>query len=154
MKWRPGRWRAWTAGGTSTRPARCPPGTWMSQHWTSYVRHSWREEPSRADQVQPAPGMVRQHLAGGRDPRTGPAGARPDRVSTPRVLGCSPVDRCTQPTIREKASMTSQTTAPAPATAGTASTLAIEARDLVKTYPKEGPAPPPLRLPAPPRTVF
>ena len=60
------------------------------------------EEPHRADRHKPAPGTVRQHLAGGREHRTGPAGARPDRVSTPTVLGCPLVDRCTHLTIREK----------------------------------------------------
>jgi ABC-2 type transport system ATP-binding protein len=50
--------------------------------------------------------------------------------------------------------MTSQTTAPAPATAGTASTLAIEARDLVKTYPKEVRALDGLSFAVPAGTVF
>jgi ABC-2 type transport system ATP-binding protein len=50
--------------------------------------------------------------------------------------------------------MTSQITAPAPATAGTASTLAIEARDLVKTYPKEVRALDGLSFAVPAGTVF
>jgi ABC-2 type transport system ATP-binding protein len=50
--------------------------------------------------------------------------------------------------------MTSQTTAPAPATAGTASTLAIEARDLIKTYPREVRALDGLSFAVPAGTVF
>jgi ABC-2 type transport system ATP-binding protein len=50
--------------------------------------------------------------------------------------------------------MTIQTTAPAPAAAGTASTLAIEAHDLVKTYPKEVRALDGLSFAVPAGTIF
>jgi ABC-2 type transport system ATP-binding protein len=50
--------------------------------------------------------------------------------------------------------MTIQTTAPAPAAAGPASTLAIEAHDLVKTYPKEVRALDGLSFAVPAGTVF
>src|SRR5215471_14927297 len=50
--------------------------------------------------------------------------------------------------------MTIQTAAPAPAVAGTGGTLAIEAHDLVKTYPKEVRALDGLSFAVPAGTVF
>src|SRR5262249_59324101 len=96
-----GPWRARTAGGISTRPVSYPTGTSTPPSSPRSLRPRRKEGPSRADN-QPAPGTVRQHLAGGRDPRTGPAGARPDRVSIPKTTWLLPVDRCTHPTTREK----------------------------------------------------
>src|SRR5947207_1534927 len=153
MNSKPGRWRAWTAGATSTRPARHPSGTWMSPPWKSCATWPREEEPNQADRHRPAPSTVRQHLAGGREPRTGPAGARPDRVSIPRILGApSWAGAHTRPSGRN--SMTIQTAVPAPAAAGTGGTLAIEARDLVKTYPKGVRALDGLSFAVPAGTVF
>src|SRR5690348_16875662 len=153
MNSKPGRWRARTAGATSTRPARHPRGTWMSPPWKSCA--NWRREgPHQADRHRPAPGTVRQHLAGGRGPRTGPAGARPDRVSTTRVLGCFLVDRWTHTHHQGESSMTIETAMPARAAVGAGGTLAIEAHDLVKTYPKDVRALDGLSFAVPAGTVF
>ncbi len=75
-------------------------------------------------------------------------------MSTPRVLGCSLADRCTQPTTREKAIMTMDTAWPVPSRTGAVTAPAIEAHDLVKTYPKGVRALDGLSFAVPAGTVF
>src|SRR5262249_5049454 len=85
-----------------------------------------------------------------------PVPQEPDQTECafPRLLGCSPWTGAHSQPPGRNASMTTEIAASAPARAAAGAALAIEAHDLVKTYPKEVRALDGLSFAVPAGTVF
>src|SRR6185437_6037310 len=104
---------------------------------------------------EPAPGQVRQHPTRGRDPRTDPAATRSGRVVAAQGYSvCSPWTGSATDQARRNTHMSIQATEAGTARSAPASAFAIEATDLIKTYPKGVRALSQLSFAVPAGTIF